>query len=347
MPRSPILPIQYLRGIAALMVVWHHAVGQVAGVDRLYASEFGTLGVDLFFVISGFIMVVTTAGRPMSPADFFWRRLLRVAPLYWLLTLLMLALYALLPAMFKTLDPSPASVLQSLAFIPHYSNSHPGEIWPLLVPGWSLNIEMFFYAVFALSLAVPRWSLALLCAVCGGLVAIGLAFGPFESAWAVTYTRPILLEFVAGALLGGCWVHGLRLRSTVLAFGLLLLGVGLLAAHGRVPLGVFNQQVGALLVVGASLAPVWQRRHWPLLQALGDASYSVYLTHLFTLGFLRVLWKSVVPVTNGWAASTAWMGLALLVSAGVGWLFFRAVERPLTQRLQRQVPHPAPRVASA
>src|ERR1700731_4366402 len=87
-----IRPIQYLRALAALMVVWHHGLNQVPGVARYIAlPDFGPSGVDIFFVISGFIMLVTTAGQEVTPGEFFRRRVIRVVPLYWLMTLLMLA----------------------------------------------------------------------------------------------------------------------------------------------------------------------------------------------------------------------------------------------------------------
>ena len=78
---TQILSIQYLRAIAALMVVWHHAAGQVSGMSAQVPYMFGTSGVDLFFVISGFIMVVTTSGSSTRPVDFWRRRIVRVVPL--------------------------------------------------------------------------------------------------------------------------------------------------------------------------------------------------------------------------------------------------------------------------
>ena len=182
---KPLIPtIQYLRAIAAMMVVWHHAREQLPGLKFFFPSEFGPSGVDLFFVISGFIMVATTTG-PGRPFNFIARRLIRVVPLYWLLTCTMVALAWKLPQLFRTIDLAPAHVLQSLLFIPHYSPSFPGMAWPVLVPGWTLNFEMFFYAVFAatLSLAQPMrlWALA---AVMSTLVIVGLSMGPFAGAMA-------------------------------------------------------------------------------------------------------------------------------------------------------------------
>ncbi|MEY2952412.1 MAG: hypothetical protein RLZZ401_499, partial [Pseudomonadota bacterium] len=95
--------IQYLRGVAALLVVWHHAGGQVPGISQFLPERgFGVSGVDLFFVISGFIMVLTTEGKSVTPWQFLQRRLVRVVPLYWPLTITVAVLATLKPELFKT-----------------------------------------------------------------------------------------------------------------------------------------------------------------------------------------------------------------------------------------------------
>ena len=128
MPRSAdppksrlILPIQYLRGIAALMVVWFHSVGQIPGGRHVSSpSNFGNSGVDLFFVISGFIMVVTTAGTDVSAFEFLRRRIVRVVPLYWLLTLAMVVAAIALPSLFKTLIVAPKTLAREPAVHPAF-----------------------------------------------------------------------------------------------------------------------------------------------------------------------------------------------------------------------------------
>src|SRR5271166_5731730 len=119
-----IRPIQYLRAIAALMVVWYHSPGQVAGLS-MFIPSFGATGVALFFVISGFIMLVTTSGTGVSAGKFIMRRVIRVVPLYWLVTILMIACAAIAPSAFRTLRVLPAALAESLLFIPFYSLSFP------------------------------------------------------------------------------------------------------------------------------------------------------------------------------------------------------------------------------
>ena len=207
--KTVIWPIQYLRGIAALMVVWHHARGQVPEIAQLFPNAFGASGVDLFFVISGFIMAVTASQSTQGPWHFWRRRLIRVVPLYWALTLLMVGAWLIRPALFKTLSPSWSTLAQSLLFIPHFSASFPDKVWPLLVPGWSLNYEMFFYGIFGLTLAlpqrlrVPAMSLFLL-----AMVSAGYLLEPLVSAAQSVYFSPLLLEFLLGVWIGSLWLQG-------------------------------------------------------------------------------------------------------------------------------------------
>lgn len=251
-----IVSIQYLRGIAALLVVWHHATNQITGMSEFLPSDFGVSGVDLFFVISGFIMVVTTAGSSITPTQFWSRRIARVVPIYWLLTLLMVCVALAAPGLFKTLRIEPLKLVQSLLFIPHFSASFPAFAWPVLVPGWTLNFEMFFYAVFGASLIVPlRWRLWVVSIFFLGLAAIGMLLGPFESAVARTYTSPMLVEFVAGALIGARWTRQPWRLALWLSFVLIAAGATLLVLRDRGPLGPFSQAAGAALMVIGALDP--------------------------------------------------------------------------------------------
>lgn len=283
-----VLPIQYLRGVAALMVVWHHARGQLPGLSLLLPNGFGAHGVDLFFAISGFIMVLTTEGKATTPWQFFKRRVVRVVPLYWLVTFTLVALILVAPNLLTTVKPTPDTTLMSLLFIPHLSAGNPGMAWPILVPGWTLNYEMFFYALFALSLFAPK-SLLLLLSMLSALVGFGWLLGPFEEPMLKTYTSPLLLEFAGGAILGRAWIAS---------------------------------------------PPNWRWLQWrhATLKALGDASYSIYLTHLFTLAAIRMVWLRIDQEPSERIHGLIFMPLALLICAVVGWAIYRTIETPLLNR---------------
>lgn len=326
-------PIQYLRGIAAMMVVWHHAPQQIVGMEQWFPtvlSTLGAFGVDIFFVISGFIMTMTTWNRSIAPKDFLIRRFLRVGPLYWLLTLTMVAVAFLSPTLFKTLQVSPDTLIMSLAFIPHFSESFPGLVWPLLVPGWTLNFEMFFYAVFALCLVLPSQRRATaLGIVMLGLVVTGAIASRFDNAVLMTYTSPLLLEFALGALIGR-WFAANKLHvQTRWAALILLFGVSLLLARDWLPYSPYLQFLGAGLIVTAVLNLKAFGRQFKTLRILGDASYSIYLTHVFTLGGLRVAWSWLFQGEPNFFMACLWVLLSMFASAVVGIACYLWVEKPL------------------
>ena len=307
-------------------------------MSEFLASDFGVSGVDLFFVISGFIMVVTTAGSSITPTQFWGRRISRVVPIYWLLTSLMVCVALIAPGLFKTLRIEPLKLVQSLLFIPHFSASFPAFAWPVLVPGWTLNFEMFFYAVFGASLIIPRrWRLWAVSMFFLGLAAIGVSLGPFKSAMAQTYTSPMLIEFVAGALIGAQWARQLWRVPFWLSLVMVAAGATLLVLRDHGPLGQFSQAAGATLMVIGALDPhfrVWRSR---TLQAVGDSSYSLYLTHIFTLGLVRVAFVKAVPFAPTPFIAGGFMLLSLLACIVVGWVTFRWLEAPLSRRLSHRL----------
>lgn len=292
-----IYPIQYLRAVAALMVVFHHSLIQMPWLAQYHQSSIGSYGVDLFFVISGFVMVVTTHGREVTRTEFMRRRIVRIVPLYWALTLFTVLCVAFAPGLFRTTSIEPWHVIQSLLFIPHLSPNFPKEMWPVMVPGWTLNYEMFFYACFALTLGRFWWMVAGFV----GLFLFGFIFGPSNDLLAF-FTRYLILEFVAGAVLARLWY-----------------------ARG-------------------SPLPAWARWKSRLWLTLGDASYSIYLTHLFSLGALRVVWGRLAPKSG--LSAIGFFVAALVVSSVVGWVTYRLLEVPLLNRLNaRKATRAAPQTA--
>lgn len=324
---TAILPIQYLRGLAALMVVWHHAPRQIPSLERFIPSAGGVSGVDLFFAISGFIMVVTTTNSRVGPLEFIWRRIVRVVPLYWLMTLLMVAIALMVPSIFRTLVVEPDTLFKSLFFVPHFSNSFPDQVFPLLVPGWTLNYEMFFYVMFSLSLLLPANSRIYVLALgFFALVLIGVIAGPFQSAAGRTYTNPILLEFVAGAMIGAAWRRGWVMLPISVALILLVIGFALLMFRGVHPWGAV---CGSALILWAALTPKLADLKSCLLEAIGNASYSLYLTHIFTLGIIRSIWIKFLTDEPTLLTAGLYMCIAIIGSTIVALAVYRFVETPL------------------
>jgi exopolysaccharide production protein ExoZ len=341
-----ILPIQYLRGLAAMSVVLFHSFDKTAHPESAASvSILALAGVNLFFVISGFIMWVTTANKPVTPRTFMVRRIIRIVPLYWFVTLLVVAC-KLIPGVLSSLRISTAAVLQSLLFIPYDSITFPGHIWPVVEPGWSLNYEMFFYILFALSLVLAvRTRLIVLLGVMIALSLIGEAFGPFRNPIISTYTSTLLLEFSAGVAIAYFWLRGelrlgwaLSLVAVAAGFCLMLT----LRSNGA-------NATGAALVVLGSLNPVIGKLRSRVLLNLGNASYSIYLTHTLALGLLGIAWTSLLPHPSR-TSETLFTPIALIACAIVGWLCYTVVERPITVYLHRLTRAPrtvGPRVLEA
>ncbi len=319
--RRPIVTVQYLRGAACLAVVAFHVLG---GSDGSFYV--GQAGVDVFFLISGFIMWTVTARREPAPLPFLWRRVTRIVPLYWGITLLVFARRA------AAGTATGADLAYSLLFIPHRMSD--GGSDPLLIPGWTLNYEVFFYLVFAACLAVsPARRLALAAAVLAGLVAVGGAFGIATLPWSA-YTDPLLLEFLLGAGLGAAYGRLARWPGVA--------GAALAAAGvaGMVALQLADSRViewRALLFGGPAAAIlagalVLERRTPAIggLLGLGDASYAIYLVHVPVMSLLL---RIVMPLPLR-------LFVVIVASVAAGWLL-HALETRITRWLRRRVV-PAP-----
>ncbi len=264
--------LQVLRAFAAINVVVFHAIGSARdyGTDPLVFAPiagWGMNGVDLFFVLSGFVMVIAQARNPKTPGQFIRGRIARVVPIYWLMTLAFVTLLVAAPSLFREAEISLTRALASFLF---YSELVL-ERSPYIYVGWSLEFEMLFYVVFALALFLPSRVLAYLAIVLGvtGLqMAIGLS--------------PLMLEFVLGVLAGIAFVHAPRSQVvTVLAASVgAVLFLSTIAYQPPVPRWIMWGLPSALLTYGLAGLGNTAGRLGPFL---GDASYSIYLVQVFTI----------------------------------------------------------------
>jgi exopolysaccharide production protein ExoZ len=324
-----VVAIQYLRAVAAALIVFQHAMGVPAFVH--YAAHFGTVGVDLFFVISGYIMWTTTERRERGPIAFWLARIVRIVPLYWFFTATYVAAALITPGSFYVVNLDPVHIVKSFLFIPA---EHPnlGLVAPVYTLGWTLNYEMFFYLLFGLCLFVrwPRVRFALLAAIFVALVLSGLLVQPRSSVLR-TYTDPIMLEFLAGAVLA---VISPRLMRCGTLVGLTLLAaaalwVTVVYAQGFQLARIVSHGIPAIVAVaGALMIEPWARRRPSRFgMMLGDASYSIYLAHPFA----QRLWLLGVNRTFGLAtiSPTLYIFTAFVVGIAGGVVCHWLVERPL------------------
>ncbi len=334
--------IQYLRAVAAILVLVSHALlypvsGQVLSYGRL-----GWLGVIMFFAVSGFIMVVVTGHESFDPLKFLRRRVLRIVPLYWALTLLAAALAIVVPSLFKTTVFDFAQLVLSLAFVPFYNPASHG-LHPLYKLGWTLNYEMFFYLCFALLavLSARRRALVLTLAY----VALAIIGGGFQPGAAIPafYTSYMPLAFVAGMWLGIAHIEGHLQRvvpSMVVPLAILALGglvVGFSHDQGVVEeataFGGLLLFVVSVLALAAGLEPRLPRL--PLLERLGDASYSIYLVHIFAVGAVAGVALHMVGTSDPLIVGAILL-LAIVGGLGAGWLLYRLVEEPMMRALRQR-----------
>lgn len=342
---SPTLKsIQVLRAVAAIGVLTLHAatekithMGGEPGPFRNFLL--GAAGVDLFFVISGFVMVYSSQslfGRHEGPRTFILRRIARIAPLYWAVTIaIILYIYAAHGAQLWAIY-SPMSLIASFLFWPYPRLD--GFAFPVHLLGWTLNFEMFFYAVFAFAILLPRRAaVATVFVAFAALVALGrftVLPLPF-----LFWANPIIFEFCFGMLLALIYREGFRLPpAAAWALGIAAV-VGYAAMYEPSPAwgdtrALFWGLPGAALVASCALsAHTW--RPGPtgrFFGLLGDASYSLYLVHPLMFPLVRwTIGRFFAGTDAGWAyASIAW--IAAIAASVVCYLVF---ERPITRALQR------------
>lgn len=343
-PGGQIETIQALRAIAALLVVFGHAaheteaIGPRVGLPAIDASfmHWG-IGVDIFFVISGFIMVHTSAdlfGRPGAWRIFLARRIARIVPLYWLLTSILLIGGLIAPQLLNVPFGDWQHILASYLFIPSLRGGD--EIRPVMALGWTLNLEMFFYVLFAGALLLPlRRGMIALALVISGLALAGALLKPAQVQLAF-WTQQIILEFLFGCLLALVHRQGIRLPA---ASAVLLVALGF-AGMFRF-LGLDGQETiapalrwglpAALIVGGAALYRGAPPRLALLLTGLGNASYSLYLFHPFALRPLREVW---VKLVGGALPLELYIALAMTAAALTSVLLYGCVERPIGRRVR-------------
>lgn len=290
-----------------------------------------TRGVDIFFVISGFIVTLSASRFAEQPVAFLWRRFLRVAPLYYLFTTLMVVVVVAMPHGAKDTGFEPGQIMASYLFWPWERAD--GRIAPVLSLGWTLNYEMFFYVLFAFALLTRR-SLSTLAGLLFAWVILGL-FWPKAPVAIGFWTNPLILEFLFGMALARMWQRGMVRPDIGLA--LLAMGGGLalmVALHGTdLPRFVAAGLPAMLIVAGgtlfcpASSCVTWKGR------ILGDASFALYLSHRFVLRALTLILIPVLPATLGGALIFAAIAVAAALVVSV--FVHRLIELPLLATLDQ------------
>ena len=327
--------IQALRACAAFAVaithIMHDALQLSPGnalLQHFYAAMPWTAGVDVFFVISGFVIAHSSRGlfaRPHAARLFLARRLARIVPLYWAVTALFLLEFLTLPGAIHGTIGGPAYVLKSFAFIPAVRPD--GVVQPPLGLGWTLNYEMFFYAVFAPFLVLRRRVAVPAAVFCLAAFVLAGAFIGFPGIVLPFWSNPIILEFCAGMLLA--FLPG-RLTLPV-ALRVLLTLAALLALHlhfheGPERFYAWGLPAIALVLAASTGRPVSRLPSLELwLVRLGDASYALYLIHPFVMRGVTMFWHHVH------ASALLYAALCLVLAQAMALAVHHYGERPVTK----------------
>ena len=317
--------VQLLRAIAAIAVVDQHV--PILGN--------GAWGVDLFFVISGFIMCYVTEA---SGEHFFAKRVIRVVPLYWLGTFAVFSIALGAPKLLNNTTANPLDLVRSLLFIPFMKGS---EVHPVMFLGWTLNYEMLFYVLFAISMKMSHRHRAGICsAFILAIVLLGHIARP-ESTELKFWTNSIMIEFLFGMVCYLIWKPSSPSPpgNPKVAFLLanLFLGIAFLACMPVVrPLihhdvRFIKYGIFAALGFHFTVRGLAETKLPKPIVLLGDASYSLYLFHPYLVqGFVKTTGLLLVP--NAFSYLVAFV--IIVLCCVVALLSYFLIERPMTEFLR-------------
>lgn len=322
-----IYSIQFLRGIAAVMVVMSHikTKGYQFDVDSLRWFDIGFSGVDLFFIISGFIMCYVTNNKPISFTNFFGNRIKRIIPLYWVLTLISLFIYLTYPHLVNS-SGGKTSIISSFTLIPNGDKL-------LIQNGWTLSYEFLYYIIFSLFIMLTENRLLRYCGICTLiliLVIIGFYTEPIIPFFKFI-THNLLLEFSFG-ILSFLIINNLKINK---GLSILLIVLGLLALiinnnfiTNMDPRSIYLGVPMFLIFTGVvGLECYFLKTKAFLLNAfefLGNVSFSLYLSHPFVLVLAARLLNSM-NVKNPYVFTS----LMIIISIVCGSIVYQFVERKL------------------
>lgn len=348
--RGVVRSIQILRALAALAVVYFHCADPGEGYSLPASGEWG---VDVFFVISGFIIA-----RMMlkDTTRFFTKRLIRIWPMYALATVLMAVMALAFSDRVRTTTVSLSGLIKSLLFVPYDMERRHG---PILELGWTLTYEIFFYLLVGLALLLLRNRTYAVIAVVLVLVALVVSgeVAPADHYPVRFFQHDVLLEFGYGIALFEVWRRVVD-RSTSVAtarrsvLGSVALGLGVALVAGGITMMVLHDLADfasgtiravhfglpALAVVGGALLtehalPVARPVRFAI--DVGDASYGMYLFHPFVVfGLYRLVFPHVVPADVP-LASEVTAFVVLVTTTWLSLLLFRYVDRPTERWLRR------------
>lgn len=342
--------IQSLRGLAALMVMLSH----LYIIDQKYNAHpllpegllFGMAGVDIFFVISGFIMVyITTSWTEPSAKripEFIFARILRVYPLYWIVSAALLIVYLIRPDMVFSGSSGEPNLVKSFLLLPD-------STFPLLEVGWTLIHEIGFYIIFAGLLTLRKslrlWGLL----IWASIVVITASTGLNNTLIMTTYLlSPLTLEFIAGGIVGWFFTKVPTRFLPLIATHAMLSSIAAIAAYNIIgdkdvifrhwPRTLIFIIPASLIVLLLALRDKSGKSCPKAFVTLGDWSYALYLTHILTLSLLGRIWAGLgIESSLLGLIAVIFMSIAAIGAAGLTYKLFEHPALLLSKRLRLKI----------
>ena len=308
--------LQYLRAFAAINVVYLHVLIGGDSYNRSSSmsqilGEWGANGVDIFFVISGFVMIYSQINNPKTIFSFFKSRIIRIVPIYWLITAIIILLFTIFPDIFRTFNTDFKKSISSFFFISQLVSKE----FPIINVGWTLEWEMLFYLIFGLSLYFKKLEKIIVFIFFSMIIIFFISKNLF------------FLEFFVGVLIGYIYTKykiNNHIALIILVFGFIFL---LLTVNQNSQLIYYDRFIiwglpSALIVFGAvNTKPISNR----LLFYLGNASYSIYLVQVLTIpAFYKTISYLDINLNNDLISF-----MCLIASVIFGCFFHSLVEKKL------------------
>ena len=309
--------LQLLRAFAAINVVYLHVLigGESYGKPSIvfpYVGGWGANGVDIFFVISGFVMIYTHSINPKTIINFYKSRILRIVPVYWLITSFIILIYFLFPNIFRSLIIDIKSSISSFLFVSQLLNSS----HPIINLGWTLEWEMLFYLIFGLALYFRTLNRIIISIFFMMILIVFVS------------EKLYFLEFFLGVISGYLYIKLKKINQNT-GFIILVLGILalLMSVNPNSKLVDYDRVLiwglpATLIVIGATYSKQVKNK---FILYLGDASYSIYLLQMLTIpGFYKIITHLNINIDNTFLSI-----ICLLSSITFGCLFYSYVEKKL------------------
>jgi peptidoglycan/LPS O-acetylase OafA/YrhL len=339
--------LQAFRGLAALLIVLYHATGlAINKFNQSYLLDFfifGNSGVDFFFVLSGFMIFyahIADIGNKNKFILFLKKRFIRIYPLYWLVTFIVLPVYFFVPSLGQGYERNIGVIIKSLLLYPQTANM------PIVSVGWTLTYEVFFYLLFSLLivLKIRFWLPIIAIWILGTIISFihNFVSGQNQAIYLFHIFSSYNLEFIGGCI-AALFVYKFKSKFSIkYLIGLLIASLALFI-NGKYFIPGLPQEAhviiygipSLLIIVTSALLEINKTINIPkIFTSLGEASYSIYLAHYACLSML--VKAALIGKLNAWISLNFLMSLIVLITIFLGCMFNFYIEKPLLTYLRQK-----------